>query len=190
MFQISHRPAPIETWVLTDAEASSAAEVVPGRGGILSRFRVGGTPVITCDDGTLYDAGPMPLHAGLHPYFFVPQSEKALTRIATAATRAFDNVTKGEVPFTGFDLTAFEVDLHLVDHGSTEGAIDRPDGTHLSISGSAEFSRWVVWTLAGKDFVCLEPWTAPADALNTRQGLLFVPPGERRVLAVTIRCRS
>ncbi|MGH7295212.1 MAG: galactose mutarotase, partial [Polyangiaceae bacterium] len=59
-------------------------------------------------------AAPMPFAFGIHPYFLV--ADKAAARIATKATRAFDNVTKSEGPFHGFDLTAREVDLHLLDH--------------------------------------------------------------------------
>jgi galactose mutarotase-like enzyme len=35
----------------------------------------------------------------------------------------------------------------------------------------------VVWTVAGKGYVCLEPWTAALDALNTGEGLTELPPG-------------
>jgi galactose mutarotase-like enzyme len=108
---------------------------------------------------------PMPFGVGFHPYFLV--DDKASARIDTRATRAFDNVTKKEIPFTGFDLTAKEVDLHLVDHGSTESALTWGDGARLAIKGSPEFSHWVVWTLDGCPFVCVEPWTSPGNALNT-----------------------
>src|SRR5262249_48097520 len=106
-------------------------------------------------------------------------------RIATRATRAFDNVSKREVPFTGFDLGAAEVDLHLLDHGSTEGSLVAGD-LGVSVRGSADFTHWVVWTLRGKDFVCLEPWTCPGDALNTGERLIVVGPGEARSLRVEI----
>jgi len=123
---------------------------------------------------------PMPFAFGIHPYFQV--AEKAGARIATRATRAFDNVTKTVGPFHGFDLTAKEVDLHLLDHGSSDSALDWADGSRLSLRASPEFGRWVVWTLAGKDFVCVEPWTAPANALNTGESLLVVAPGATKKL--------
>ena len=124
----------------------------------------------------------MPFAAGFHPYLLVPDAEKAGTTITTAATRAFDNVTKTDVPFTGFDLTRPEVDLHLEDHGSTRSVLTRPGGRAVEITCSGEFTHWVVWTLAGRDFVCLEPWTAPADALHTGEGVLTLSPGETRHL--------
>ena len=128
---------------------------------------------------------PMPFGAGFHPYFAVPDAEKPAARIATAATRAFDNVSKREVAFEGFDLTAAEVDLHLLDHGSTEGSLVVGD-LRIALHGSADFTHWVVWTLRGRDFVCVEPWTCPGDALNTGDRLIVLDPGATRALSLTI----
>ena len=118
----------------------------------------------------------MPFGVGYHPYFHV--ADKARASIHTAATRAFDNVTKKNVDFLGFDLPQREVDLHLLDHDSSESTLRFGDGTRIRVSASPEFKRWVVWTLTGKDFVCLEPWTSPANALNTRDGLLELARGQ------------
>ncbi|HEX7670875.1 MAG TPA: galactose mutarotase, partial [Polyangiaceae bacterium] len=119
-------------------------------------------------------SSPMPFGVGFHPYFAV--KDKARAKIDTRATRAFDNVTKTVMPFAGFDLTAKEVDLHLLDHGSTESALHFGDGSRVGVRGSSDYGRWVVWTLAGKDFVCLEPWTCPGNALNSGEGLTIVRP--------------
>ena len=43
-----------------------------------------------------------------------------------------------------------------------------------------------MWTLAGRDFVCVEPWTGPADALNSGESLLEIAPGESRSLWVSM----
>ena len=107
----------------------------------------------------------LPYAFGAHPYFAV--KDKAHARIPTSATRAYDNVKKHVVPFGGFDFTAPEVDMHLIDHGQTEGTLALGDGSAITVRGSPELRRWVVWTVSGKDFVCLEPWSAPGNALNT-----------------------
>ena len=127
------------------------------------------------------DATPMPFAFGLHPYFVV--HDKARANISTRATRAYDNVAKTIVPFGGFEFTQREVDLHLVDHGSASAKLDLGDAT-IAIEGSPEFQRWVVWTLPGKEFICLEPWSAPGNALNTGEGLIVVPPGERHTSTI------
>lgn len=124
-------------------------------------------------------ASPMPFAMGFHPYFFVPDGEKARASIATTATRAFDNTAKTTVPLTGpIDLTLAEVDLHLDEHATLRLA----DGHRVVVSASPEFRRWVIWTLRSRDFVCLEPWTAPGDALNTSDGLIVLSPGEAHEL--------
>lgn len=133
------------------------------------------------------DEGPMPLHLGYHPYFRVPQAKKAEARVDTDATHGWDNRVKQEVPFTGLDFTAAEVDLHLRDHSKPGTTLHRGEGLRpVHLSWSPEFRTLVVWTLQGKDFVCVEPWTAPAGALATGQGLLTVEPGESMSLAFSI----
>lgn len=288
MFEVTTRTAPIPTYVLRDTDANSEVEVCPSRGGLITRFKVGETPVLAMDDSTLYDlsknvrggvpvlfpmAGPlkdntvsfhgktyemkqhgfarneawevtshstngaarlvltlrsseetkkrfpfdfivqytyelvgsslkllqsyqntssetMPLHTGFHPYFHVLDSEKAKTVVETKATKAFDNVTKKDFAFTGFDLTQKEVDLHLHDHGSTKSFIQRPGSAQkIEVNASEEFTHWVVWTLAGKDFICLEPWTAPGNALNTKERLLPLAPGETKKVWIEIALR-
>lgn len=125
---------------------------------------------------------PMPFGVGFHPYFVVPDADKPRTTITTRATRAFDNVTKQAIELRGpIELAGREVDLHLLDHGSTESALVTPAGT-VHVRGSAEYTHWVVWTLAGRDFVCLEPWTCPGNALNTGERLIVLAPGEARAL--------
>jgi len=128
---------------------------------------------------------PMPFGAGTHPYFQVPDADKAAVRIETAATRAFDNFQKKEVAFSGFDLTRPEVDLHLHDHGSSSATMAW-GGRRITVTCSPEFTHWVVWTLAGRDFVCLEPWTCPGDALNTGDRLLWLTPGQVQTLSTRI----
>ena len=132
----------------------------------------------------------MPFGFGFHPYFAVRDADKGAARISTAATRAFDNVTKHDIALTGpIDLTQKEVDLHLLDHGDTRSTLTLPGGHAVELRGSAEYTHWVVWTLAGRDFVCLEPWTAPGNALNTGERLLELAPGATRALWLEIIAR-
>ncbi len=128
---------------------------------------------------------PMPFAAGFHPYFAVRDEDKTKTRVPTNAKRAWDNVAKREIALARpIELAAPEVDLHLVDHGSSEASLELADGARVVVRGSAEYGRWVIWTLAGKDYVCLEPWTAAANAINTGESLLVVAPREAKELFV------
>jgi galactose mutarotase-like enzyme len=60
-------------------------------------------------------------------------------------------------------------------------------GGAVELQGSEEFTHWVLWTLPGRDFVCLEPWTCPGDALNTGDRLLHLEPGASRTLRLSMR---
>jgi len=148
-------------------------------------FTVRGTSLRLDQRVTNRSASAMPFGLGFHPYFFVADAAKRDTTIATRATRAFDNVTKQVIALPAIDLTQPEVDLHLIDHGSTASELVTPSGT-VQLRGSPEYTHWVVWTLAGRDFVCLEPWTCPGNALNTGDGLLVLAPGESRALSIEI----
>lgn len=125
---------------------------------------------------TNLDTAPLPYALGFHPYFSV--ADKAAVVIPTQASIAYNNRTRAREPFTHFDLTADELDLHLQDHGKDHCDILLSDGSGTRVRASAAFTRWVVWTLGGKPFVCVEPWTAGADALNTGELLLHLPPNQ------------
>ncbi len=128
-------------------------------------------------------AEPMPFGAGFHPYFHVKAAEKPAARILTKAKRAFDNVTKKEIALDRIDLTQHEVDLHLLDHGAEPCTLTFASGT-IIVRGSPEYTHWVIWTLDSKDFVCVEPWTSPGNALNTGERLITLAPHETRTLWV------
>jgi len=132
---------------------------------------------------TNQDSSAMPFAFGLHPYFLV--HDKARARVPTSAKQAFDNVKKTVGPFSGFDFTQGEVDIHLLDHNSARAALEVGDQT-ITIEGSPELTRWVIWSIPGKEFICLEPWSAPGNALNTGEGVITLAPGERRELWVKI----
>ena len=128
---------------------------------------------------------PMPYGFGFHPYFLAPLAEKAQARIDTRATRAWDNVAKVERALGELALGGAEVDLHLLDHDATSSALHLPGGS-VAVKGSAAFVRWVIWTLPGKEFICLEPWTCPGNALNSGAGLRTLAPGAAEELWLEI----
>ncbi|MFP2905710.1 aldose epimerase [Pyxidicoccus sp. 3LFB2] len=150
-------------------------------------FSLVGTRLTLAFDVENQDRKPLPLHLGFHPYFRVAEAMKPQAGVETKATHAWDNRLKREVAFTGLDLTADELDLHLRDHSGPGTKLERGPGSRpVHLSWSPEFRLLVVWTLKGKDFVCVEPWTAAAGALATGQGLLHVQPGARASLAFDI----
>jgi galactose mutarotase-like enzyme len=117
----------------------------------------------------------MPHALGFHPYFHVPAGEKRLAGLRTDAKRGFDNTTGQAVYVTKIDFTVPELDLHLLDH-STHGTIVRRGSLpKLGLTWDEGFRTLVLWTLAGRGFVCVEPWEAPAGALASGKELPWLP---------------
>lgn len=139
-----------------------------------------GTELVTRFTVHNRSAEKLPLHYGLHPYFFVPDAAKKELRVGTNATRAFNNRSGETEPFHGFDFTQDELDLHLLNHTEKGALIERPGMASLSLRWDPELRVMVVWTVKGKDYVCVEPWTARGGALETGEGLLSVAPGTER----------
>ncbi len=138
---------------------------------------------------TLTNPGPEPLpwQFGIHPYFRVPLAQKGRARVQTGATRAFDNRTGKTGPVPPIDFSGEEVDLHLLDHDRAGATLDRGDGSRVELSWTPQFSTLVLWTLPGKDFICVEPWTAPGGALASGLGLRHLAPGATEQLAIEVR---
>lgn len=138
---------------------------------------------VACEAGA---RGPMPYGLGYHPYFQL--DDPRTFAVETAATRAFDNVTKKDVAFDARTLAlgTTEVDLHLRDHAGP-GISFALERVRVAIECDPAFGRWVLWSVPGKPFVCVEPWTSPGDALNTGEGLSTLEPGASRTLALAYR---
>lgn len=121
---------------------------------------------------------PMPLHFGIHPYFVVGPKDRV--RVSGATGLAFDNTRGVERPVDAIDFSAGEVDLHFTPFEGGGATLERGDGRQVKLSWTEHFSTLVLWTLPGKPFVCVEPWTAQGAA----PAKLHVPPGATERLAV------
>ncbi|QZZ20884.1 aldose epimerase [Leptothermofonsia sichuanensis E412] len=122
-------------------------------------------------------AVPMPFSAGFHPYFQV--SDKTKLEFDIPATRFLDQITKTVHPFNGnFDFDQDEIDVAFIGVSRQTATVrDRSQALQLQLDYSNLFSTLVFWTVKGKDYYCLEPWTAPRNALNTGEHLLHLEPG-------------
>jgi galactose mutarotase-like enzyme len=128
----------------------------------------------------------MPIHPGLHPYFLVENSRKPGTRVLTTGTRARDTRTGIVGPLVvPIDLAAGEVDLQILDQGGRTVGLQRPELPPLALTFDPAQAVVTVWTLPGRDFVCVEPWARASDALN-RDEALWVAPDETHDVTFTI----
>lgn len=135
------------------------------------------------------DRRRMPLHLGLHPYFFCPDVDKAGARVELAGTTVYDNRTGETRPYEGSpDFAVQEVDLHVHGLKNRELRLHVPGKPTRIIHFSPLFNTAVLWSLSLSDFLCVEPWSAPADALNTGTDLRWLAPSEiaRGSFSITI----
>lgn len=121
---------------------------------------------------------PMPFATGIHPYFLALDKTQLQLHIP-----AQQYITKGESqpqPFQGeLDFERPEIDIAFMPlTGQTATVTDRARQLELTLSYDQHYTTLVFWTVQGKDFYCLEPWSAPRNALNTGENLLTLPPGE------------
>ena len=121
----------------------------------------------------------MPFYSGFHPYFAVGDKEKL--KFDIDAQSYLDYTTDKIKAFNGQIDYSDEVDF-VFQLKQTLPYICRmtdPDRrTIVEVQVSREFGTMVLWTETGKDFVCIEPWMAAPDAMNSGKGLKLLPAGE------------
>ncbi len=168
-----------------------ASEAYPWAGMLSLRVALQGSLLRVETMITNREDRPMPFALGFHPYFSIAETSKADLSVAHHAEQAFDNVVKRTMRIEkNLDFTVKELDLHLLDHPSSSMSMFKKDKLFATVRASEEFGMWVLWTLRGKDFVCVEPWTAGANALNTDERVLRIPAGATRRLWIEIEAAS
>ncbi len=275
MFTISLQEQQYKTYILTDAQTNSQLEVVPERGGIITKWRVngqeifyldeerftnpelsvrGGNPILFPICGNLPDntytyqgknytlkqhgfardlpwqvtdqvtkdrasltvvlnsneqtravypfdfelaftyqmqgnilevqqnytnksSEPMPFSFGFHPYFAI--SDKTQLEFEIPSNEYQDQKTKEMHSFNGnFDFNRDEIDVAFKQLTSQSASVtDHSRKLKLTLDYDDAFPILVFWTLKGKDFYCLEPWSAPRNSINTGEHLTVLEPG-------------
>lgn len=151
-----------------------------------------------------------PVAVGAHPYLRlgeVPSTELVLTVDATTRFLTDDRqipVSEEAVAGTDFDLTqGRRIGDLAIDHGfggvrivdgRSRQTLDAPDGRRVELWADEDFRYLQVFTPSAfasvdgpRPAVALEPMTAPADALNSGEGLRWLEPGETWTLRWGIR---
>lgn len=138
---------------------------------------------------TNHSSEPMPFSSGLHPYFFT--SDKSQLKFEIPASQYQDQITKEVHPFSGsFDLSRDEIDVAFRQvNGSCASVTDIGRRLKITLTYSDLYSTLVFWTVKGKDYYCLEPWSAPRNAINTGEHLTQLAPGASYQASVTLAVR-
>jgi len=118
----------------------------------------------------------MPFSIGLHPYFAVTDKEQLAFSIP--AKRYTDSIQGGWHAFTGeFDYQIPEIDLAFEPIDKPKASFyDAAQRRQIEIEYNNTFKTLVFWTIADKNYICLEPWSAGRNAINTGENLIHLHP--------------
>jgi len=131
-------------------------------------------------------ASLMSFSTGFHPYFLV--YEKSQLDIDIPGDRYQKKGSPEIHPFNGvFDFNQDEIDVAFRHPTSKSASVtDKNRQLQVTTTWDDAYSTLVFWTVKGKDFYCLEPWTGPRNALNTGENLLSLEPGAQMETFVRI----
>ncbi|WP_416669518.1 aldose epimerase family protein [Egbenema bharatensis] len=150
-------------------------------------YQLKGTALEIHQTYTNLSAQPMPFCTGLHPYFQV--SDKTQLQFDIPATEYLDQLTQKTHTFSGnFDFGQDEIDVAFRNVSRQSASVnDTSRKYRIAIDYDLIYSTVVFWTVKGKDYYCLEPWTAPRNALNTGENLIHLEPGTSLRTLVCLR---
>ncbi|MEM9772886.1 MAG: hypothetical protein AAF889_15070 [Cyanobacteria bacterium P01_D01_bin.73] len=131
----------------------------------------------------------MPFSTGLHTYFTVKDKDKLRLDIPSAAyteksgpTHAFDGT---------LDYGQDEIDIAFDALQRTDAVIDDLGArSRIKTDFDDAYSTLVFWTIKGKDYYCLEPWSAGRNAMNTRRNLTILEPQATQTFRITLSLSS
>ena len=120
----------------------------------------------------------MPFSAGFHPYFWCLDKSELELDIPSKQYQ----IKAGDETYTfdgSLDYEQEEIDIAFTDINSQNTSFtDKKRNLTVSLNYSDFFSTLVFWTLKEKNYICLEPWSAPRNAINTNKHINYLKPGE------------
>jgi len=161
-------------------------EVYPFQFQVIFTYQLAGNTLEIHQRYTNFSQEAMPFATGLHPYFLTNDKTQLQFRIPT--TQMWDKVSQETGPFPGsFDMSRDEIDAALRPlTGQSAAVTDGSRNWTITLTYGSVYSTLVFWTLKGKDYYCLEPWSSPRNALNTGEDLVSLTPGASLETSVTI----
>ncbi|MEB3217920.1 MAG: aldose epimerase [Nostocales cyanobacterium 94392] len=140
-------------------------------------YQLHGNTLTIIQEFTNKSSEPMPFSVGFHPYFLTYDKSQLEFDIPSVE---FQEKGSPEIhSFNGnFDFSSDEIDVAFNKlSGKSASVTDQGRNLKITLEYDDNFSTLVFWTVKGKDFYCLEPWSGPRNAMNTKENLTIVEPG-------------
>ena len=172
---------------LTLNSNESTLKVYPFEFELVFTYQLQGNNLKILQNYTNKSAETMPFAAGFHPYFLT--QDKTQLEFTIPSNQYFDHISQKNYTYSGFDFEQPEIDVAFtsLDKHSTNFR-DRATQRQISMLYSDFYSALVFWTVKGKDYICLEPWSAPRNALNTKEKLTYLESGNSYSAVVEMNC--
>ena len=122
----------------------------------------------------------MPFSFGMHPYFNLSSLEGV--RLEGLPDQCLNHLTMAEAATADqMERLATGIDL-LVQPTGPVRLVDEAAGTTLELQLTHPLDLVVLWTEPPRPMVCMEPWSAPRQALLSGDRRLELSPGESTTL--------
>lgn len=130
----------------------------------------------------------MPFYAGFHPYFKADRKNIAYDTDATQYLDYNDHLMKS---FSGsLDLEGMVESAAFLNASTREISFEPVQGVKVHLTYGNEFKYVVLWSIEGKDFVCVEPWMALNGEFQRKAELYKLAPGETLTTSFAFHCES
>ena len=131
------------------------------------------------------DQAVMPFSFGLHPYFNLSSLETV--RFEGLPAQCLNHLTMEKAATAEqMEQLATGIDL-LVEPTGPVRLVDGTAGTTLELELTNPLDLVVLWTEPPRAMVCMEPWSAPRQALLSGDRKIELSPGESTTLATRYR---
>lgn len=127
----------------------------------------------------------VPVSFGYHPYTRVPGAARDEWQVTLAASarlvlddRSIPTGERSPVDHDHFKLAGASLDDAFVAASEPAAFAAADADNRLTIEFLGGYGYAQVFAPAGHEFICLEPMTAPTNALNSGDGLTVLEPGE------------
>lgn len=129
----------------------------------------------------------MPMSIGYHPYFNV--KDKNSVYYHTNATKLLDSNDMKIKPYSreNIDISESVESKLLLDHIGNTFSFNLKDlNRKVTFNYDHYFKYMVVWSVIGKDFICVEPWSAQNSSLYTKKDLININPNEELTMNLSM----